>query len=165
MSALAGGIADPGAYNTDIKKLIARASRTSNSTSTTTEQSVLELDSIPVKSGRSYVIEVPQCHVSGGAADVVAIRIRHTTDDSTPTTSSTELRYEQTTIRTGTPDEPIALTHPYFPSSDVNLSLLLTVARAAGTAANALMVGASTKPIQILVWDMGTDPGDTGISL
>lgn len=166
MSALAGGIADPGAYNTDIKKLIARAGpRTSNSTSTTTEQSVLELDSVPVKSGRAYRIEVPPLHVSGGAADVVAIKIRHTTDDSTPTTSSTVLRYMQTTIRTGTPDEPISLAHTYFPSSDVNLSLLLTVARVSGTAGNALIVGNTDKPISILVWDMGIDPGDTGISL
>lgn len=166
MSALAGGIADPGAYRRDIKKLIARAGpKTSNSSGTTTEIGVLELDSIPVKTGRAYSILVPSVHVSGGAADVVAIKIRHTTDDSTPTTSSTVLRYRSTTIRTGTPDEPIDLEANYFPSSDLNLSLLLCVARVSGSAGNALIVGAADKPIQILVWDMGVDPGDTGIAL
>lgn len=164
--ALAGEIADPGAYNRDIRKLIARASRTSNSSgATSSEVSVLELDSIPVKSGRSYRVECPSLHVSGGAADVVGIRIRYTVDDSTPTNSSTELRYRQTTIRTGTPDEPLDLVGHYFPSSDVNLSVLLTVARIAGSAGSAVIVGASTKPIQILIYDTGTDPGDTGISL
>ena len=167
MPALAGAIADPGQYGTDIKggTIVARTQRTSDSTGTTSEVGVLQLESVPVKSGRAYWVGCSTLSVSRGAADVVGVRIRYTTDDSTATTSSTVLKYQQTTIRTGTPDEPLAVGVWHFPSSDVNLSLLLTVARIAGTAGSALIQGGSDIPIQLLVIDCGIDPGDTGITL
>lgn len=167
MGALAGQPADPGQYLIDMRggTIIARTQRTSDSTGTTTEVGVVQLESVPVKSGRAYWIGCSTLSVSGGAADVVGVRIRYTTDDSTATTSSTSLKYQQTTIRTGTPDEPLAVGVWYFPSADQNLSLLLTCARIAGIAGNALIQGGSDIPIQLLVVDCGIDPGDTGITL
>ncbi len=166
MSALAGAIADPGAYAIDMRAgtVIARAHRVTDSTGTTGEQAVLQIESVAVKAGRAYWIGTSTLSVSGGAGDVVGLRIRYTTDDSTATTSSTVLKYNQTTIRTGTPDEPISMGSWYFPSANQNLSLLLTCARIAGTAAPALIQGAADLPIQMIVEDRGIDPGDTGIT-
>jgi hypothetical protein len=168
MPALAGAIADPGQYNTDIGAgaIIRRTQRTSDSSgATTTELGVLQLESVAVKSGRAYWIGCSTLSVSGGAGDVVGVRIRYTTDGSTATIASTVLKYQQTTIRTGTPDEPLAVGVWYFPVADQNLSVLLTVARIAGSAGSALIQGASDVPIQMVVEDRGVDPGDTGISL
>lgn len=166
-SARAGAIADPGAYGQDIKAgaIIARHERITNSSTTTTEVGVLQIEGVVMKNGRAYWVGTPPIHVQGGAADVVALRIRYTTDGTTAGTSSTVLRYEQTTIRTGTPDEPIQIGEWYFPTSDQTLSILLTVARVAGTAAAAFVVGASDRVIRLTVEDRGEDPGATGISL
>lgn len=165
--ALAGEIADPGQYNTDVKKLIARARRTTSSSTTTTETGVLQLDGVPVKAGRAYLVFTsPLALDSSAANDESRALIRHTTDGSTAGTSSTVLpgsRVDYRQVDASVPEHRQIMT-TYFPSADETLSLLLTASRIAG-AGNISILADGTDVIDLCVMDIGSDPGNTGISL
>lgn len=164
VSALAGAIADPGQYNIDIKKLVARARRETTSTTTTTEIAVMRLDSVPVKAGRHYRICTSPLHLlSTVNTDAITARIRYTTDGSTPTTSSTQMG-QLTVTRSQAVSDSASMILEHTPASDQELSLLLTVGRTIGTG-NVSMEGGATFPIILWVDDMGPDTGNVGINL
>lgn len=143
--------------------LIKRGERATNSSgSTGTELGVLRVDGINGVAGRALWIHTPTLLVTCNAGEVVGLRLRIDTTGAAAGTGSTELRYAQTTIRTGTPDEPILIAEHYTPPSNQTLSVLLTVQRitAGGTA---VIVGASTRKIRLHVVAGGYDPGDTGV--
>jgi hypothetical protein len=165
VSALAGQIADPGDYNREIKKLIARAGpRVSSSSTTTTEIGVLRVDGIALKAGRHYRVTTSTLLIASSVStDVVTVRFRSTTDGSTATTSSTQLDLNSA-IYNFTAGPGMTMAVDINPVSDIVLSLLLTVARTAGTG-NVSLVGGVTFPIGFWVDDMGPDTGSIGISL
>jgi len=146
------------------KGLVGYGSRATNSTTTGTEIGVLRVDDIPVKLGRAYLIAVPTVHAQGNAAAVVAVRLRITTDGSDAGTGSTELRFVQTTMLTGTPDQPVEIAHLYKPASDHLLSVLLTVGKVAGSG-NVGLIAASTKNIDLCIHDVGLAVADTGVDI
>lgn len=166
MPAFAGGVADPGQYNEDIKKLVAYGQRTSSSTATTTEQEVLRLDGVDLKSGKRYEFKTNTVQpVSSIANDYVAIKLRYVTGGATATSSSTALVVSQLRITGASGNETTQAVVTYAPSGgDEELSLILTVARVSGTG-NVSITGASTNPIELMVIDLGPDPGNTGMSL
>lgn len=142
--------------------VIARGNRQTDKTGVTSEAGVLRLDDISIKSGRLYRVYTNQMLVGAGSGDVIALRLRYTTDGSTPTTSSTVLRYVQIPEPAGTPTLTLSIGAFYAPGSDQTLSVLLTALRVAGTAANVTITGNADNPIELCIEDMGVDPTDTG---
>jgi hypothetical protein len=145
--------------------IIARGNRaTASSSATTTEIGVLRLDSIPVVSGRAYRIWTsPMQLYSNVAGDVVAARIRVSTSGAA-TTASTVLGIALTSsaqTSTGTiQPESRAMSEVYVASSTTTLSVLLSLARNTGTGNGQILVGED-----LVVEDIGVDPGDTGVDL
>jgi hypothetical protein len=163
--ALAGEIADPGQYNTDVKKLVGRARRITNSSTTTTEVAVLQLDGIAVKAGRAYLIETNPVGVDTSVAnDGGRLVIRYATGGATAAISSTTLDLAQQVIPNAAHSEHFPVGALYPAASDDTLSILLTVARSTGSGSVGLLAD-PTFPLDLLVWDCGVDPGDTGIVL
>lgn len=163
--ALAGAIADPGAYRTAVRKLVGRASRTTTSTTTTTtEIGVLRLDGVKVKAGRGYKIGgstyVLASSVNG---DGITARLRVTTDGSTATTSSTSFADLAVQTITSTGSGAGVLQRYYYPSADEILSILLTVVRTAGT--GNVSINAVNSNIDLEVEEIGPDTGNVGVAL
>lgn len=146
-------------------RCIGRGRRLSNSSTTTTEIGVLEVDDIPIKAGRLYRIESSSVLlVTSVANDTAVARIRITTDGSTPTTSSTLLTQSAERIEVTANGGYAHVVGTYAPAVDETLSVLLSVARASGTG-NISMNFSSLVPIEVWVMDMGEDPGDTGVDI
>ncbi|HEY0696520.1 MAG TPA: hypothetical protein VGD43_01780 [Micromonospora sp.] len=155
----------PARLNAMPKGIIARGHRTSSSTATTSSVGVLRLDDVPVKSGRSYRVFTSGLTFVGTSGDTARARITHTTDGSTPTTASTQLGAGCRNRIAGTtgPEAPILIaSETYHATADGLLSVLLVVTRSAGTGGSVSLFGSSTEPIELLIEDLGTDPGDTG---
>lgn len=149
-------------------RCIARGKRVTNSTGTTTEQGVLRLDGVPVKTGRLYRIYTNFISVDSSVAnDVISGKLRYTTDGTNATTSSTLLSSTQHLQANATAGEHILVDEDYTPGSDVNLSILLTCSRAVGSGTVAFLGGSTGNPppISLYVVDMGEDPGDTGVDI
>lgn len=165
MSALSGQIASPGDYNDDIRGRIARARRITDSTATAgTEQPVLQLDGIVLKAGRVYQFSTSTLlTVTTVANDLLGIRFRYSST-GTATIASTELEFTDSKNTATSSQGNVILTRSYSPAADETGSLLLTVVRLSGTG-NVQILGAAAYPVEILVDDMGPDPGDTGVSL
>lgn len=165
MTALAGAIADPGEYQRDTKRRVARTKRETSSSTTTTEVGVLQLEGVKVLGGHSYTIATSSLlPVSSVANDYVGMKIRYTSDGSTATTSSTQLHGVQTRITGASGNETSILVVTYNPTADEVLSILLSVSRVSGTG-NAALTGAATTPIELWIDHDGIDPGNTGLAL
>ncbi len=171
MSVNAGSKARASRYNTDILPgtVIARGRRSTNSSASTstTLVPVLRLDDIPITAGRLYRISTaPLGMDSTVAADTIRAAITYTTDASTPTISSTILPggLVQTGQASAANGEYPVINTTYAPAGDETLSLLLSVARQAG-AGSVLLLGDTINIIEVLVEDIGVDPGDTGTDL
>jgi len=145
--------------------IIARHRRTTTSTTTTTEVGVVRLDDVPVIGGRLYHIYTSTIQLASSVNnDGLAANLRFTADGSTPTTSSTVMtsfRDQQVNATTGFTG---VISIIYAPASDLALSLLLTVARITGTG-NAQMSGSATFPVDLVIEDIGIDPGSTGTNI
>lgn len=161
---LGGGIVDPGQYRDDTRKLVARARRETNSTTTTTETDVLRIDGLKVFAGRYYLISTTQLQVQSTVLnDVVTARVRHTTDGSTATTTSAQIG-QMTADHNIAAGKGASLLTELTPAIDQTVSLVLTVGRTAGTGAVSLE-GNPVYPLCLWVFDMGPDTGNVGISL
>jgi hypothetical protein len=164
VSALSGQIADPQIYNDDTRKLVARARRETDGTTTTTEIGVLRIDGMALKSGRHYVVLTSDIVISSSVNnDVITGRFRYTTDGTTATTSSTQLA-QLNGIFNFAAGAGMVITTEINPASDQTVSLLLSVGRTAGTG-NVKFLGNAVYPICIWVYDMGVDTGDVGVDL
>lgn len=159
--ARAGAVADPGGTNDEMRKLVARGSRSSaSSPSTGTEIGVLRIDGVRLKAGRSYWITSSSLLLNSSVSDdEVRARLRVATGGDTATTSSTEIALGMVA------DTPTSATvaAPRFPASDEELSILLTVQRTGGSG-NAV-VEAVAGGTHIFVHDTGPDLGNIGQSL
>lgn len=145
--------------------ILARGNRTTTSTTTTTEVGVLRLDDIPIYAGRTYKIWTSPLRLDTSVAnDIARALVRMTTDGATPTTSSTALTSAQAALISATDGDTVDICIDYSPSVDELLSVLLTVARQAGTG-NISITGAATVPINMVVEDIGLDPTDTGTDI
>lgn len=163
--ALAGAIADPGAYRTAVRKLVGRAARTTtSSTTTTTEIGVLRLDGVKVKAGRGYRIGGSTYMLSSSVnGDGVMARIRATTDGSTAAVTSTVLAELLIQTLTAQGSGSGRLERFYYPSADETLSILLSVVRIQGT--GNVSITAVNNNIDLEVEDIGPDTGNIGVAL
>lgn len=148
-----------------VGEIVARARRTSNSSGTTSEAGVLRLDDVPLKAGWLYYIYTSALFVvSNNSGDAVGCYLRHTTDGSTPTTSSTILAQTTAVSDSTTVGATIPMGLLYAPASDLDLSILLTVIRHSGSG-SVVLASAATNPLDLVVMRVGIDPGNTGTSL
>lgn len=135
---------------------------TSTGNITTTETGVLRVDSIPVYAGRLYRISTSNMNMDTSVDnDVARAAFRYSTSGSA-TTSSTLGNYMRCTIDNASQSNVLNLTMFYVPSADGTLSVLLTLLRQAGTG-NIIMFCSSTDILDLVVEDVGLDPGDTGV--
>lgn len=152
--------------NATAQGVIARARRlTSSAGATTTELGVLRIDGIVARANRMLVIETSALILfSTVAADHCAARIRVSTAGVATTASTplgTAIGYSGTTFSTAIP-----IIVPYYPGgTDQTISVILTVARNNGTGTSSLLINAASPTIDLMVLDLGTDPGDTGVLL
>jgi chitobiase/beta-hexosaminidase-like protein len=139
------------------------AERTSNSTGTTstTELPVLRLDDVALPAGRSYKVFSNTIEVASSANnDGFSLRLRYTTDGSTPTIASAQFEiYTGQTLDSQGSGAGVLLRN-YKPAGAETLSLLLTLQRRIGTG-SFTTVGVS----QITVEDIGAAVSDTGTDL
>lgn len=142
---------------------LSRGSRPSNSSTTTSEAGVLRVPAATLVPGQLYIVKVsPAALASTVANDVVGMKIRYTTDGTTPTTSSPTLGEVQDRVDNTTFPPVLGMDLPYPASGADQLSLLLTVYRATGSGSASLLV---INTIDIVLTSAGGDPGDTGVDL
>ena len=145
--------------------IVARANRTTSSSSTTSETGVLRLDNVAVSAGRMYRIWTsPMIFQSSVANDLINAHIRVNTS-GTATTGSTQITGLVDTANSASgPQRTKGMTALWVPSSTGVASILLSVSRDGGSGSVALNA-ASTYPIDLVIEDTGADPGNTGVVL
>lgn len=164
MAFLAGETVTAGELGLATTRVVARGRRASNSTATATEVGVLRIDDVVLTSGHLYAVEV--CNIilsSTVTTDTAVVNIRYTTDGSTPSTASTNMGFLRGPV--GNPNASHGLIRFYPASSADTLSLLLTVGRAAGTGNVSITANGTVNPLDMILWDLGDDPGDTGVDI
>ena len=147
--------------------ILKRGRRSTSSSGTTTEVGVLRLDDLPIIGGQAYNIWTSALAPDTTVAnDVMTAKIRYTTDGSTPTTASPILSASKSQVRQ--PDasngESVSIACTYQPTNNETLSLLLTVARTAGTG-TVLLFADGDFGIELVVQAGGFDTGDEGTEI
>jgi len=148
-------------------RIVKRGRRITATATTTTILGVLRVDSIAVVAGRAYGIHTSGLAIDGATAAAIGrAEVRHTTDGSVPGTGSALLPGAWTRDQTSnTIDGTIqAINGFYFPSTSHTLRILLCIASGAGAVAVQIL-GDATFPIDLVVTDMGEDPGDSGVDI
>jgi len=147
-----------------INRIVARHQRTTSVSGTTTETGVIRL-SVPVKAGRAYEIRSsPLPLYSSTTGDWAFIRLRYTTDGSTPTTSSTSLGTVSGLSSGGWTHSHIS--EPYYPDTDHTLYVILTLGRFTGSGTVSAGIDATICPhITLQILDNGNDPGNGGTTI
>lgn len=129
---------------------------------TTTETGVLRVDSIPVYAGRLYKITTNGINIDTSVDnDVASVRIRASTSGSA-TITSTLLGTLRCTIDSATQSNILPDAAFYIASADGTLSVLLSLIRVTGTG-NIVVFCDATNYLDMVIEDMGIDPGDTGV--
>lgn len=156
------GIAGRAAANHTHSAIVGRMARTTDTAAiTTTETRVLSVRA-PVVTGRMYRVSLKATAYWTTSSSVAEIKLRHTTNDVEPTTSSAILDYlwippgqAAVTFISGYVD---AL---FVPSASGFLRVLATVVRVGGTGAVTLPA-AATYPMVLTVEDIGEPVLPTG---
>ena len=145
--------------------LLARAQRLTSGTATTattpaTAQKLCELDATLV-SGRLYRVSVVDFGIFSTGAANSQIQITYTTDGSTPAVTSTILTTGQVVTPAGSIVISGSLSALYSPGSNQTFKAL--VSYWCGSGATTVNIFASTAwPFDLLVEDLGVDPGVSG---
>lgn len=126
-------------------------------TSVATSQPVLST-SAPVKAGRVYEVRALHFGLYSNLAGTAQANLLFTLDGTEPTTASGVLDQVDIQIPAGGIPEDAQLDRTYVPSAEGVLSVLLTY-YGPGTCH---MNGSATWPIELLIIDLGMDPGVTG---
>ena len=147
--------------------ILGKAQRITDSTTATsaTDVAVLELPDIAITAGRIYELRATARIDTSVAANLGRIRLRYTTDGSTPTNTSTIMPNGQSeaSIANTAFGEDRIISATYVPAGNETLSLLLCVSMQSGSG-NVITQADGTNIItEITVTDCGVDPGDTGI--
>lgn len=142
------------------------AKRTSASpTSTGAEVGILRLDNVMLQAGRAYNIYTSDFLYDGTVSgDTAYARLRFSTTGTAVTTSTDLAAHQGPSMTVGSFQASGYITRTYMPAADVTMSILLTIGRAGGTGAVAL-VYVSAFAIEIFVEDIGAAVAATGVSL
>lgn len=146
--------------------LVRRVSRTSDSTAITggaqaTAQGVLSLQVTNLVAGRLYLVGCPSLAGSSQVANTLVYTLTGTTDNTTPTSSSTILMMGESELPTINRTETFGAFYFVHKAVTVNLFVRLCIfARAAGGLSATR--GDTTYPLELHIFDIGTDPGTSG---
>lgn len=149
--------------------IVARARRTTTSTGTTTTssanaQGVLRLDGVSMVAGRLYEVSVPNIGVgSSQAGGQIGVQLTYTVDGSVPDPGDTTI----TVTYVATPAAQYfgtTLGVTAVVGSDLTFRTLLSFWRVSG-GGTSYIEGKSYWPVEILVKDLGVDPGDSGVDI
>lgn len=148
----------------DLRGIVARANRPTNSTGTTTSEiGVVRLDNVAIKANRLYVVRTNGLDMfSTVAGDTIKVNIRYSTS-GVATTSSTLLvsDYERAHVAGGAGGGTMTIYEDLpVQGSDTTMSILLSFLRNTGTGTCTLLAN-----IKMFVEAHGSDPGDTGVDL
>ncbi len=149
-----------------VGSVLARGNRATSKTGITTETAFFRFDDVPVLSGHAITMELSGVSLqpaSDASTQVGAIRVRYTTDGSTPTTSSTELSIHRVACPTTANAPYFSFVATYYPPSDMNLSVVWTVSREAGTVNQ--QAAPSVGGMQFQIVDRGAAPSASGTSI
>ena len=150
--------------------VMARGRRITASTGTTTTtatsaQGVLRIDDIALLGGELHRVAARGLGLySSVGGDVAVARLTYTADGSTPTAASTVLTQGRVECDSAGLVRSIDVSGLYVPGSAVTFSVLLSIYRQSGTG-TIQAYGASDWPIELVIEDLGDDPGDTGVDI
>lgn len=167
----AGEVLSAALFNDKVRRRVARARRTSDSSASTstTEVAVLRLDDIPLRNGRNYRITWTLNFDVATNADSMRGVLRYTIDGNSPTTASAVLpgSAAEVEITDAAVFEHIHCETDYTPvtGGDEPFSVLLTIRHNQGVSSSIAEADTSTFHTQIYIDDMGDDPGNTGTNL
>ncbi len=148
--------------------LVGRGQRsTSSTTTTTTEVGVLRVDNLALPAGRRYLfVTSPVIFNSTVAADLIVFTLRINTAGTATTSSTRIMDLVESSYSASGPQRSQSLIAPYSPSGAETVSALLSVARTSGTGTVGILVASSPlHDIRLDVFDIGIDPGDTGVDV
>lgn len=145
--------------------LIRRGSRPSNSTAASAAQGALRVDSVPLTAGRRYWITTNALILRSTVANDRATARLSMSTAGTATTGSTLYALVNTPNLDDTTNGGGSLVaFGYTPATNETASILLWHQRLAGTGnVNLAVTGSIT--IDLEVWDLGVDPGDSGVDI
>jgi len=151
--------------------VVARGNRTTTSNASSADDDdvpVLRVSNVLLRAGRLY--EIWTCPLgldSSSNNDEIGARIRYTTNATDATDTSTIL--PGSNIQTRQTDTNVAehkVIQAVLPGADVTASFLLVVRRIAGVGGAQIFVDATKgDAIDLVIEDIGSDPGDTGTDL
>lgn len=145
--------------------VVARAVRTTTSANaaSSTDVAVLRLSNVLLLNGQEYSIRTsclaPNSSVSG---DVVRVEVRYRTDGTDAGVGDTVLPGSQAFSLVGSATPTITLDCEYVPGATQTLSVLLCVARSAGTGNCTLFADGTQRTIELKVISNGSSVLDTG---
>lgn len=139
--------------------VVGYGNRNSDKTGITAESPILRVDGIQLVAGKRYRVSTTSRPVSTVPTDTWSVRLRMDTTGAAATVASTQLGG----IAGGTSNSPHC-NHfaTYAPTSNVTASVLVTLARGSGTGTFGANIDLT---LELIVEDIGADPGDTGIDL
>lgn len=144
--------------------VIARGNRQTNSTASATETGVIRLDNIPMTNGRAYWIGTNPLSIDTTVNNDIGRILLRINTAGVATTASTNIWLGQVRLADNTAAEQLSAGVVYIPSGTVTASVLLSHTRAGGTG-NIQVLSSSVLPTDLLVVDLGEDPGDTGTDI
>lgn len=144
--------------------VVRRGRRESDATCTGTERGVLRLDNVELKGGIFYTFETNSLEMQTFSGETGKAMFRVSTSGAA-TIASAEIGSGQGNANTSFwPRQSPTVVAEYAPSSDVTVSILLSLNRTGGSN-NVILKGSTSQPITVYVKAWGADPGDTGVDI
>lgn len=130
---------------------------------TTTETGVLRLDNIPIVVNHLYSISTSNINLDGTVAnDIGNVRIRVDATGASATIASTQIGQLRQTMDDPTNSNILPENTYYLAAATGSLSVLLSAIRTSGTG-NVVLFCSNTDILDMVITDLGVDPGDTGV--
>lgn len=147
--------------------VVARHRRTSSSGATTattaaTADTLIQLDSVSLLVGRLYSVRCPNIGMFTGLAAVGQIQITYTSNGSPPLVTSTQLAETQVETPAGGVVVHVGLESFLSVPASATYRFLVSYW---GNGEAVAVFGSAAWPLELMVEDLGTDPGSTGIDV
>ena len=145
---------------------IRRGRRETNSTAAAAETAVLRVDNIPLVMGNLYLFTAPGANMVATVANDRGNMILRLSTAGLATVASTAIQISNSLPLPASASGSFIAASATFLSTvnSTTASVLMSTMRFAG-AGNISLQGGATFPIELLVYDLGPDVGDTGVDL
>jgi len=152
-------------------RVVARARRATTAalasgTTLASSSAVASLTAVPVTAGRLYRVYTSSLLVYSNGATTMAVAqtaVTYTTDGSTPSANSALLKQDNVQVAPGGSTTALTISLTYAPTATGTLGVLLSYFQPiTGGGTSVGMTGSAVLPIELVVEDIGADPGATG---